>query len=105
MLTNYMENMQKWNIDRKSLIQQLLYGITTEDLTSLVVLRNQIQRPTTTLRTKHGQTDTCTTIQETSHTNTNAPNKSTNTISTRVEPSLPPLKPHQKQIKDVALIF
>ena len=63
-----------------------------------------MQKPTTP-RTKRVQTNTCTTIQETSHTNTNAPNKSTNTISTRVEPSLPPLKPHQKQIKDAALIF
>ena len=100
-----MENMEKWNIDRKSLIQQLLSGITTEDLTSLVVLRNQIQKPTITPKTKRGQTNTCTTIQETSHTNTNAPNKSTNTITIRVEPTLPPLKPHQKQIKDAALIF
>ena len=105
MLTNNMENMEKWNLDRKSLIQQLLSGITTEDLTSLVVFRNQMQKPTTTPTTKRGQTNTCTTIQETSHTNTNAPNKSTNTISTRLEPSLPPLKTHQKQIKDVALIF
>ena len=105
MLTNNMENMEKWNIDRKSLIQQLLSGITTEDLTSLVVLRNQIQKPTITPKTKRGQTNTCTTIPETSHTNTNAPNKSTNTITIRVEPTLPPLKPHQKQIKDAALIF
>ena len=105
MLTNNMKNMEKWNLDRKSLIQQLLSGITTEDLTSLVVFRNQMQKPTTTPTTKRGQTNTCTTIQETSHTNTNAPNKSTNTISTRLEPSLPPLKTHQKQIKDVALIF
>ena len=105
MLTNNMENMEKWNLDRKSLIQQLLSGITNEDLTSLVVLRNQIQKPTITLKTKRGQTNTSTTIQETSHTNTNAPNKSTNTITIRVEPSLPPLKPHQKQIKDAALIF
>ena len=104
MLTNNMENMEKWNLDRKSLIQQLLSGITTEDLTSLVVFRNQMQKPTTTPTTKRGQTNTCTTIQETSHTNTNAPNKSTNTISTRLEPSLPPLKTHQKQIKDAALI-
>ena len=64
-----------------------------------------MQKPTITPTTKRVQTNTCTTIQETSHTNTNAPNKSTNTSSTRVEPSLPPLKPHQKQIKDAALIF
>ena len=105
MLTNNMENMEKWNLDRKSLIQQLLSGITTEDLTSLVVLRNQMQKPTTTPRTKRGQTNTCTTIQETSLTNTNAPNKSTNTSSIRVELSLLPLKPHKKQVKDAALIF
>ena len=86
-------------------MQQHLYGLTTEDLTSLVVLRNSMQEPTTIPRTKRGQTNTCTTIQETSHTNTNAPNKSTNTISMRREPSLPSLTPHQKQIKDAALTF
>ena len=64
-----------------------------------------MQKPTITPKTKRGQTNTCTTIQGTSHTNTNAPNKSTNTITIRVEPSLPPLKPHQKQIQDAALIF
>ena len=37
MLSNNTENIEKWNIDRKSLMQQLLYGLTTEDLTSLVV--------------------------------------------------------------------
>ena len=63
MLSSNTENMEKWNIDRKSLIQQLLYGVTTEDLTSLVVLRNSMQEPTTIPRTKRGQTNICTTIQ------------------------------------------
>ena len=44
-------------------MQQHLYGLTTEDLTSLVVLRNSMQEPITIPRTKRGQTNICTTIQ------------------------------------------